>query len=82
MAAAHDEDVAGWGAAIARWFSKQEPSERVSLAQLQQQLGMPMIEIWMGLLLSQKQQYDWEQQGEFYDTDGLHLKHRSLTAQV
>jgi len=73
MAVAHDEDVVGWAAAISRWMAEQELAEPVSLIQLQQSLGLPMVEIWMGLLLSQ-QHYEWEQRGEFYSQDMLWIK--------
>jgi len=73
MAVAHDEDVVGWGRAIAQWMAEQELAEPVSLIQLQQSLGLPMVEVWMGLLLSQ-QHYEWEQKGEFYSQDMLWIK--------
>ncbi|CAA9562836.1 hypothetical protein AVDCRST_MAG81-792 [uncultured Synechococcales cyanobacterium] len=74
MAVAHDEDIAGWASMITQWLELRQSSELVSLVQLQQEVGMPLVEVWLGLLLSQ-QQYEWEQQGDFYDTDGLYLKH-------
>jgi len=81
MAVAHDENVVGWAAAISRWMAEQELAEPVSLIQLQQGVGMPLVEVWLGLLLSQ-QQYEWEQQGDFYDTDGLYLKYKSSISQA
>lgn len=74
MAVAHDEDVVGWGRANAQWFAEQSPDQAVSLIQLQQSLGLPMVEVWMGLLLSQEQQYQLEQRGEFYDAGGIWLQ--------
>lgn len=71
VSVAHSEDVNAWASAITLWFAQQEPSEPVSLVQLQQQLGMPVVEVWMGLLLSQEQQYEWQQQVEFYDPQGI-----------
>lgn len=48
----------------------------VSLSKLQQALGIPLIEVWLGLLLS-NQQYKWEQQGEFYrDAKNLYINHQ------
>lgn len=46
---------------------QQRPSGvSVSLLQLQQALGMPLVDIWLGLLLSKEHQYDWETSGNFY----------------
>jgi len=73
MAAAHDEDVVGWASMIVQWLELRQSSEPVSLVQLQQSLGLPMVEIWMGLLLSQ-QHYELEQQGDFYDVTGIYFK--------
>ncbi len=41
--------------------------EAVSLIQLQQALGMPLVEVWLGLLLADQGQYLLEQRGDFYD---------------
>lgn len=38
----------------------------VTLKHLQQALGMPLIELWLGMLLGGQDQYKWEQHGEFY----------------
>ena len=38
----------------------QSKSKPVSLLQLQQVLGLPLIEIWLGLLLGEQEQYQWE----------------------
>lgn len=70
---AHEEDISGWAAAIARWFAQRAPAEPVSLLQLQEHLGLPMVEVWMGLLLP-PQQYEWEQKGEFYSQGSLWVK--------
>ncbi|CAA9329506.1 hypothetical protein AVDCRST_MAG94-1823 [uncultured Leptolyngbya sp.] len=81
MAVAHDEDIPGWASVITQWLELRQSAEPVSLVQLQQGVGMPLVEVWLGLLLFQ-QQYEWEQQGGFYDTDGLYLKYKSSTSQV
>jgi len=73
MAVAHDEDVVGWARAISWWMEWNNPGEAVSLMQLQQGLGIPLVEVWMGLLLSQEHN-ELEQQGEFYDADGIYLR--------
>jgi len=61
---AHDEDIFAWCQAIALWI-KQHQVEKVSLWQLQQALGMPLVEVWLGLLHSPTP-YQWDDQGEFY----------------
>jgi len=43
--------------AIAHWM-QQHDGEAVSLLGLQQGLGMQLVDIWLGLLLSQEQQYE------------------------
>ena len=61
---AHDEDIFAWCQAIAQWIT-QHQSGKVSLLQLQQALGMPLVEVWLGLLHSPTP-YQWDRQGEFY----------------
>ncbi len=65
---AHDEDIFAWCQAIAYWIG-QQGSKKVSLWQLQQALGMPLVEIWLGLLHSPTP-YQWESTGEFYRDAG------------
>lgn len=62
---AHDEDVFGWCSAISFWM-QQHQGQKISLVQLQQALGMPLVEVWLGLLHSSQEQYQWEGTGEFY----------------
>lgn len=45
---------------------QQHSGEAFSLVLLQRALGMPLIEIWLGLLLGEQEQYQWEQHGDFY----------------
>lgn len=66
LAAAHDEDISAWSEAIAHQM-QHSGSKAVSLLQLQQALGMPLIEIWLGLLLGGIEQYQWEIGEEFYN---------------
>ncbi len=61
---AKQENIPEWQSAIALWIG-QHQGEKVSLLQLQQALGMPLVEVWLGLLHSPTP-YQWEQQGEFY----------------
>ena len=60
------EDVPAWATAISRWLAARSSTESVSLLQLQQELGMPLVEVWLGMLLGGQDQYEWEQHGDFY----------------
>ena len=74
---AGNEQVSHWSAAISEWMQQHGGGEIVSLPQLQQALGMPLVEIWLGLLLSPVHQYDWERRGDFYSDAGeIFLKQR------
>ncbi len=61
---AEKENIPKWQQAIALWIN-QHGSEKVSLLQLQQALGMPLVEVWLGLLHSPTP-YQWDGTGEFY----------------
>ena len=61
---AEQENIPLWQQVIAQWIG-QQGGEKVSLLQLQQSLGMPLVEVWLGLLHSPTP-YQWEGQGEFY----------------
>ena len=69
LAVAHDEDITAWQNAIAHYLRQQNASE-VQLLQLQQDLQMPLVKLWLGLLLGE---YRLEQRGEFYDSQGVWL---------
>ncbi|KJH70085.1 hypothetical protein [Aliterella atlantica] len=58
------ENISLWQSAIAHWM-QQHQGAKVSLWQLQQTLGMPLVEVWLGLLHS-PMPYQWDGQGEFY----------------
>ena len=74
---AGNEQVSQWSAAISEWIQQHSCSERVSLLQLQQVLGRPLVEVWLGLLLSSQHRYDWETSGDFYSDAGeIWLKQR------
>ena len=60
------EYVSDWASAITRWLAARSSTEPVSLIELQQQLRMPLIELWLGMLIGGQDQYKWEQHGEFY----------------
>ena len=66
LAVSHSEDVSAWVAAIAAKRS----SAPQRLIELQQQLRMPLIEVWMALLLGE---FQLEQRGEFYEVEGIWL---------
>ncbi len=74
MAVAHDEDVSAWASAIARWMEQRDNAEAISLVQLQQELRIPMVEVWLGLLLSDKHSFLLEQRSEFYTLEGVWVK--------
>lgn len=63
---AGDEQVSQWSAAITQWMQERHDDRAVSLLGLQQALGMPLVEVWLGLLLSPVHQYNWETGEEFY----------------
>ena len=59
------EDVPAWATAISQWLTTRSSTESVSLLQLQQELGMPLVEVWLGMLLGGQDLYQWEQHGDF-----------------
>ena len=61
---AEQENIPKWQQAIALWI-EQHQSKKVSLEQLHQALGMPLVEVWLGLLHSPTS-YSWDGTGEFY----------------
>jgi len=75
---AEQECVSEWVGAIALWMQQHCRSQSVSLLELQQELGMPMVEVWLGLL--QGQQYELKQCGDFYDPRGIWIVPGSLGA--
>ncbi len=66
LAIAHAEDIPAWFSAIAHWMSHKSQSEAVSLKQLVEGLGMPLVEVWLGMLLGGEDQYKWDIHGDFY----------------
>ena len=61
------EDVPAWATAISQWLAAHSSTDSVSLLHLQQELGMPLVEVWLGMLLGGQNQYEWVKQGDFYD---------------
>lgn len=76
LAVTHDEDVSVWSQAIASVMQRYSRNRAVSLQRLQQTLGMSLVEVWLGLLLS-NQQYKWKKRGDFY-SDALGFVASSL----
>ncbi|MBD2258331.1 hypothetical protein [Pseudanabaena sp. FACHB-2040] len=67
LSLAHEEDVSTWVAEITRWMSQNACTE-ITLIQLQQLTGMPLIQLWLALLLGG---YPIEQRGDFYDISSV-----------
>ncbi len=77
---AGDEHVSQWAEAISAWMQHCS-SDWVSLLQLQEVLGMQLVDVWLGLLLSAEHQYEWETDGNFYsDAREILLRRRQLSA--
>ena len=68
LAVSHAEDVSAWVAEIAI-MQKSVPQR---LTDLQQQLQMPLIEVWIAALLGG---FQLEQRGEFYATEDVWIVH-------
>ncbi|MEM9486264.1 MAG: hypothetical protein AAGA83_21510 [Cyanobacteria bacterium P01_F01_bin.116] len=66
LAVSHSEDVSAWVTAIS---AKRKPVPQ-RLIDLQQQLKMPLIEVWIALLLGG---FQLEQRGDFYELEGIWL---------
>jgi hypothetical protein len=62
---AGSEQVSQWAAEIAQWMHQCD-GDWVSLLELQQALGLQLVEVWLGLLLFPGHQYEWERSGNFY----------------
>lgn len=61
------EDVPAWASLIAQWLAARFSTEEVSSLDLQQELGMLLVEVWLGMLLGGQDQYQWVKHGDFYD---------------
>jgi hypothetical protein len=66
LGVAHSEDVSGWAEAIERWLVRQ--SSEVAWSELEAGLGMPWVELCLGLLLGG---FQMEQRGEFYQRETI-----------
>jgi len=67
-AIAHDENIADWVAKIGAYV--RDHRSTIRLTDLQVGLGMPMVELWLGLLLGG---FGLEQRGEFYEGQELFI---------
>jgi len=65
VSVAHAEDVTAWAGAIAQWLHQHSSAGPASLQELQHGLGMPLVEVWLGLLLG-SEGVVLEQKGTFY----------------
>jgi hypothetical protein len=70
LAVAHDEDVSAWSRAIAQWM-RQQNMDVFQLMQIQHELDMPLVKIWLALLLSG---FSLEQRGCFYDAETIWVR--------
>jgi hypothetical protein len=61
---AHEEDISNWGATIRSRL--EELGREVSLLELQESIGMPLVQVWLALLLNGM---TLEQRGDFYQTE-------------
>jgi hypothetical protein len=66
LGVAHSEDVSGWAEAISQWLEQR--SSEVSWSELEAGVGMPWVELWLGLLLGG---FQVEQRGEFYQRETI-----------
>ena len=65
---AGDETPVKWSAAIAQWLQEYAPTEFVCLPDLCSRLGMPWVEVLLGLLLGG---FVLEQRGNFYSNEDV-----------
>ncbi|MBD1871283.1 hypothetical protein H6F95_29060 [Cyanobacteria bacterium FACHB-471] len=65
---AGEEDPGRWSAAIAQWLQNYAIEQPICLVDFYQELGMPLVEIWIGLLLGE---FELEQHGQFYEVSGI-----------
>jgi len=71
VSVAHSEDVTAWAGAIARWLQQRSSTGPVSFLELQQGVGMPLVEVWLGLLL--RGNVGLEQRGSFYTAHSIYI---------
>jgi hypothetical protein len=74
---AGEEHIEKWQQAILQYLTNLNQSVRLTV--LQRALGMPMVEVWMGLLLGG---FEIEQRGEFYETYDVWVTHHPFVAKL
>jgi len=75
---AGEEDVEAWSSSIEQWLQNHAVEDSISFLQLWQQLEMPWVEVWLGLLLGG---FGLRQSGRFYESDvWVTASERRLTA--
>jgi hypothetical protein len=67
ISVSHGEDVSAWTGTIAEVL-RQEENQALSLMQLRERSGMPLVAMWLGVLLGG---YGLEQRGEFYQRETI-----------
>ena len=65
---AGEEDPVKWSTAITQWLREYAPAESVCLPDLCSGLGMPWVEVVLGLLLDD---FVLEQRGDFYSNEAV-----------
>lgn len=65
---AGEEDPVKWSMAIAQWLQEYAPTDSVCLPDLRSELGMPWVEVLLGLLLGN---FVLEQRGDFYSNEDV-----------
>ena len=65
---AGEEDPLKWSAAIAQWLCTHAVGQPICLVDFYQELEMPLVEVWVGLLLGE---FELEQRGGFYELPGI-----------
>lgn len=63
---AGEEDVEAWSSLIEQWLQNHAVEDSISFLQLWQQLEMPWVEVWLGLLLGG---FELRQSERFYESD-------------
>lgn len=71
---AGEENPTRWSAAITQWLHTHAVEQPVSLVDFYQELKMPLVEVWIGLLLGG---FELEQRGGFYELPGIWI-HSSI----
>ncbi|MGG6270946.1 hypothetical protein ACQ4M3_42050 [Leptolyngbya sp. AN03gr2] len=63
---AGEENVAAWSSIIGQWLQNHALESSISFGELWQQLEMPWVKVWLGLLLGG---FELQQSGSFYESE-------------